>query len=179
MIALRTVLVATDFSEPSDVAIAYGRVLANAFDATLHLLHVVPEALTLPWAAVTDGPSLVDTQRQWEKEATERLTAAVPSEFRDSTRVRLATRAGDPVREILGYASDHDVDLIVVGTHGRGFVAHVLLGSVAERVVRLAQFPVLTVHHPQHEFVTERLSAQALHGQEQRRELVSKAGVPA
>lgn len=163
MIALKNILVATDFSEPSDVAVTYGRVLAKAFGARLHLLHVVPEAMALPWAAATDGTSLADIQLQWEKEAAGRLQAAAPEDLKGTNQIVLATRAGDPVQEITGYAKDHEMDLVVLGTHGRGFVAHVFLGSVAERVVRLAPCPVLTVRHPQHEFVTEQLAAHVLH----------------
>lgn len=145
------------------MAVTYGRVLAEAFGARLHLLHVVPEAMALPWAAATDGASLGDIQQQWEKEAAGRLQAAAPADLKTADRVTLVTRAGDPVTEIIGYATDHEVDLVVLGTHGRGFVAHVFLGSVAERVVRLAPCPVLTVRHPQHEFVTEQLAAHVLH----------------
>jgi nucleotide-binding universal stress UspA family protein len=54
---------------------------------------------------------------------------------------------------IVGYAKENDVDLIIMGTHGRGAIAHLLMGSVAERVVRTAPCPVLTVRHPEHEFV--------------------------
>jgi nucleotide-binding universal stress UspA family protein len=58
-----------------------------------------------------------------------------------------------PAPTIVAYAREHAIDLIVMGTHGRGAVAHLLMGSVAERVVRTAPCPVLTVHHPEHEFV--------------------------
>jgi nucleotide-binding universal stress UspA family protein len=54
---------------------------------------------------------------------------------------------------IVDYAAQHAIDLIVMGTHGRGAISHLLMGSVAERVVRTAGCPVLTVHHPEHEFV--------------------------
>jgi nucleotide-binding universal stress UspA family protein len=60
---------------------------------------------------------------------------------------------GRPFMEILGYAKDRHVDLIVIGTHGRSGLRHVLLGSVAERVVRKAPCPVLTIRHPEHDFV--------------------------
>ena len=60
---------------------------------------------------------------------------------------------GGPYVEIVRYAQERDIDLIVMGTHGRGFVAHMLMGSVAEKVVRKAPCPVLTVRHPEHEFV--------------------------
>lgn len=154
MISLKTVLVATDFSEPSEVAVRYGRALADAFHASLHVLHVVPDSMALPWATMADGLAMADVQRQWEREAAERLERMVPADERRG-RVDLVTRAGDPVRQIIGYAAEQNADLIVLGTHGRGPVAHMLMGSVAERVVRSAPCPVLTVRHPQHEFIDE------------------------
>lgn len=155
MISLRTILVAADFSEPSEAAVRYGRALAAAFGSSVHVLHVVPDALALPWAAMADGLALADVQRQWERDAATRLQELVPDASQDVGRVQLVTRAGDPVRQITGYAAEKAVDLIVLGTHGRGPVAHMLMGSVAERVVRTASCPVLTVRHPQHEFITE------------------------
>jgi nucleotide-binding universal stress UspA family protein len=155
MITLKTVLVATDFSEPSEVAVKYGRALADAFDATLHVMHVVPDSMALPWATMADGLAMADVQKQWEREAQERLEQLIVETDRLATRVTFLTRAGDPVRQIVGYAAEQGVDLIVLGTHGRGPVAHMLMGSVAERVVRGAPCPVLTVRHPQHEFISE------------------------
>src|SRR6187200_1919820 len=62
MIALKTVLVATDFSEPSEIAVRYGRALAEAFHASLHILHVVPDSMALPWATMADGLAMADVQ---------------------------------------------------------------------------------------------------------------------
>jgi nucleotide-binding universal stress UspA family protein len=157
MISLRTVLVATDFSEPSQVAVRYGRALAEAFDASLHILHVVPDSMALPWATMADGLAMADVQRQWEREANERLRQMLPEVEREHLHAVLTTRAGDPVRQITSYAVEISADLVVLGTHGRGPVAHMLMGSVAERVVRTAPCPVLTVRHPQHEFISEAL----------------------
>jgi nucleotide-binding universal stress UspA family protein len=71
-------------------------------------------------------------------------------------------RAGTPYVEILTYAKDHDIDLIVMGTHGRGFVGRVVMGSVAEKVVRYAPCPVLTVHNEEHAFVLPDEAADAV-----------------
>jgi nucleotide-binding universal stress UspA family protein len=157
MISLKNILVATDFSEPSEVAVRYGRALAEAFHATLHVLHVVPDSLSLPWATMADGLAMADVQRQWEREASERLQRMLPDSEREAVHAILVTRAGDPVRQVTSYALETNADLVVLGTHGRGPVAHMLMGSVAERVVRTAPCPVLTVRHPQHEFVTDAL----------------------
>jgi len=74
-------------------------------------------------------------------------------EERQLLRVTTAIVAGNPFVEIIRYARAHEIDLIVLGTHGRGPVAHMLLGSVAEKVVRKSPCPVLTVRPAQHEFV--------------------------
>ena len=160
MISLKTILVATDFSEPSEVAVRYGRALAAAFHASLHVLHVVPDSLALPWATMADGLAMADVQRQWEREASERLQRLLPESERDALRTVLVTRSGDPVRQVTAYANQIEADLVVLGTHGRGPVAHMLMGSVAERVVRTAPCPVLTVRHPQHEFIGDALQAE-------------------
>ena len=159
MISLNRVLVATDFSEPSMAALRYGRGLAAAFHAALHVVHVVPDSMALPWATMADGLAMADVQKQWEREARERLEQLIPENERPGLAVRLVTLAGDPVRQMTAYAADHDVDLLVLGTHGRGPLSHLVLGSVAERIVRTAPCPVLTVRHPQHEFITESLVA--------------------
>ena len=66
----------------------------------------------------------------------------------------LVTEIGPPFLTIINYAKREPIDLIVMGTHGRGAIAHLLIGSVAENVVRKAPCPVLTVRHPEHEFIT-------------------------
>ena len=151
MINLKTILVPTDFSECSEEALQYGLELARRFDASLHLLHVVHDPVAQPWAAEGFSVPVFEVVEQWQKQAQERLRAAVPDA--DRGRVTIASVVATPYAEILAYASAHEVDLIVMGTHGRGGVTHMLLGSIAERVVRRAPCPVLTVRRPQHGFV--------------------------
>ena len=154
MILLKTILVATDFSEPSDAALAYGRELARSFGAHLVALHVVDDVLMR--AVGSDGFVFVDPELQTSVE-----TAAqkqVDELFSDEDRTLLHAQgvtvtSNAPAFAIVEYAKSHDVNLIVMGTHGRGAMAHLLLGSVAERVVRIAPCPVLTVRHPEREFV--------------------------
>jgi nucleotide-binding universal stress UspA family protein len=151
MITLKTILVPSDFSECSDEAVRYGLELARRFDARVHLLHVVQDPVTQPWAAEGFSVPLFEAVDEWRKQAETRLRRAVPVEDRD--RVTVACVVATPYAEILDYAAANDVDLIVMGTHGRGGVSHLLLGSIAERVVRRAPCPVLTVRLPQHGFV--------------------------
>jgi len=150
MITLRRVLVPTDFSETSDAAVTYGVALARGFNAKLYVLHVL-DRTPAETTGGTEYPlglfeSMQDAARGYlSKTLTEQQVKELRAEFE--------TRVGAPYAEIVRYAQDRDVDLIVMGTHGRGFVAHMLMGSVAEKVVRRAPCPVLTVRHPHHKFV--------------------------
>ena len=145
MIHIKTILVPTDFSDASGAALDYARALAGAFGSALHLLHVVQDPYVQPWAAEAFGVSLAGVLERWEQDAHAQLEQLVPEAERRAHPVQCTTRVGHPFVEILDYAQAHQVDLIVMGTHGRGPVAHVLLGSVTERVVRKAPCPVLTV----------------------------------
>ncbi len=152
-IALKNILVPTDFSEASECALRYGKALAHAFHACLHLVHVIEDFTVSAWTSDVYVAALPALRDELEKDALEQLGRAVPPVERESLHARLTLLAGSPFLEILRYARAHQIDLIVMGTHGRGPVAHMLLGSVAEKVVRKAPCPVLTVRQPQHEFV--------------------------
>lgn len=145
MITIRTILVPIDFSDASAAALRYARALAQAFGSALHLLHVVQDPYVQPWAAEALGVSLAGVLERWEQDALANLERLLPPAERGALSVTCATRVGHPFVEILGYAADTHADLIVMGTHGRGPVAHMLLGSVTERVIRRAPCPVLTV----------------------------------
>jgi nucleotide-binding universal stress UspA family protein len=142
----RKILVATDFSQASEHALAYAQALATSFGSTLHLLHVVPDpVMASAWseAYAYDLTALGESLRsEAEQQLTERAQA-----IRD---VAVTTEAlvGSPAGTIAGTAAERGVDLIVMGTHGRGGVTHFFMGSVAERVVRSALCPVLTVREP-------------------------------
>ena len=154
MITLRNLLVATDFDDASTTALAYGREMARRFSATLHVLHVVNDVGAM--VVTTSGLPYDVSRMQLDLEQAERqrLEALVTEEDRRElgpTVVQVISPA--PAHAIVAYAEDAHVDLIVMGTHGRGTMAHVFMGSVAERVVRTAPCPVLTVRHPEHEFI--------------------------
>ena len=121
--AVREILVATDFSDEAEAAVHYAIDYAHRLGARLHVLHVLS---------------------QGEVEVT-RLLADTAALAAPDVPVTVWSVAGDPAEEILRYAQAYPIDLIVVGTHGRTGFSRVLLGSVAERVVRGARSPVLTV----------------------------------
>lgn len=153
MIALKQILVAVDFDEAAANALTYARELARRFDATLHVLHVVDDTPARMMAAAAlpfdrfPTDSAVATAR-------EHLDSFVTDQDRRELRVKTVPIVGNsPADEILKYAATGAIDLIVVGTHGRGALRHLLMGSVAEHVVRAAPCPVLTVHEREREFV--------------------------
>ena len=146
MMTIQKILVPTDFSQPADAALIYAKELAEKFGAGLQLLHVIamptyypmgPEAAAVPMAELT-----IET----EAAARNTLEELARGTGLPVDRLRVRTTVGTPVSEILDTIAEHDIDLIVMGTHGRGMVEHMLLGSVAERVVRRSPVPVLTVH---------------------------------
>ncbi len=149
MITPKTILIPVDFSEYSDSAVEYGYALAEALGARVHLLHVVHDPYKMPSAAEGFAASVGDVLSDWEAAARRRLQNLVPAG--STARTQVATRVGAAHPEIVRYASTHGIDLIVLGSHGRGTLGLLLLGSVAERVVRTAPCPVLTVRRPQRE----------------------------
>jgi len=153
MILIKNVLVATDFSEPSDAALNYGRELARTFTATLHVLHVA-DNLTLQYGLEGYSTLLPEMQEDVEAAAGKQLEALITEEDRVALHAQPVVITAIPkAAAIVHYAHEHQIDLIVMGTHGRGAISHLLMGSVAEHVVRTATCPVLTVHHPEREFV--------------------------
>ena len=155
MIALTKILVATDFSEPSEAALAYGRELARSFGAALTVLHVVDDIASRAYG-VDGGGLLTDpgVQRQFEADARHQVDAAISDEDRVQLNASgVVIVSNSPSSAIVTYAHESGINLIVMGTHGRGGLAHLLMGSVSERVVQTAPCPVLTVRHPEHEFV--------------------------
>jgi nucleotide-binding universal stress UspA family protein len=154
MIALKHILVPTDFSETSDAALAYGREFARTFGASLDLLHVADNVFSRGFTGEGYLAILPDLQEDLERTARVRLDEMLIDHDEPGLAATPVLRTStSPASEIVAYARENDVDLIVMGTHGRGGVAHFLVGSVAERVVRSAPCPVLTVRHPEHEFV--------------------------
>jgi nucleotide-binding universal stress UspA family protein len=153
MIKIANVLVATDFGEASASALAYGREFARTFGARLHVLHVIENPMM--WAGPeTSGIDFVQVQRDLEAAAQKQLDRLVTPEDRLQLRAVTVIRTGrTPAVEIAGQAKLANIDIIIMGTHGRGAVTHLVMGSVAEKVVRLAPCPVLTVRHPEHEFL--------------------------
>lgn len=153
MILLNSVLVATDFGETSRAALDYGRNLARAFGGRLHLLHVVDAVV--PMSAAEFFPrGTSDLETELIEHANKGLEALLTDADRERLHAVPAVRvSGSVAATIVDYARHTHVDVIVVGTHGRGAIGHFFLGSVAEQVARTAPCPVLVVRPNEHEFI--------------------------
>jgi nucleotide-binding universal stress UspA family protein len=154
MIKISRILFPTDFSELSLHVLSYARSFAESYGAELHLLHVVDEA-SMYWLAM--GPSSLPvgpSSDELVEVAREAMTKFINEHLSDMQGpMHSEVVLGRPFMRINEYARDQQIDLIVLGTHGRSGLQHALLGSVTEKVVRKAPCPVLTIRHPDHKFV--------------------------
>jgi len=135
------ILVTTDFSDTSQSAFALARQVADRFDAEIVLLHVLDAHLP-PLVFEPSGVSAGEYEQQRVQRATSRVEAFGA---RLGEKIETMVTCGIPHVEIVKFADDHSIDMIVMATHGRGFFSHAILGSTTERVVRRAPCPVLTV----------------------------------
>jgi nucleotide-binding universal stress UspA family protein len=152
-VQLKRILLPTDFSPYSRVATKYACALAEKFGAELHLLHVFEEYTGSSYAPGVPLPPPRSQIEERKQEVAEALVELIDPAWRAQYRIVRATREGHPFVEIIRYVKDHAIDLIVMGTHGRTGISHLLMGSVAENVVRKALCPVLTVRPSDHQFV--------------------------
>jgi nucleotide-binding universal stress UspA family protein len=147
------VLVPIDFSETSRGALAWAAALVKQCHASLHLLHVLEEivgAEPLEWNLGARS----EIEQAVERSAWDDLRLLLSDEDHVHLHVRMAVEWGSPSREIIRYATAHDVDLIAMGRHGRSGIKNLLIGSVAEKVMRSASCAVLSVNTPVVEQVT-------------------------
>ena len=154
MIQLKRILVPTDFSEHSEQAATYAVELAKRFQAeAVHCIHVsdIPADLLASSTYYMTGPSN-QFINQIRKESQKNLAAFAEKNLAD-VPVKTAFLEGRPFVEIVRYARENQIELIVIATHGRTGVQHALFGSVAEKVVRKAPCPVLVVHLKEREFI--------------------------
>jgi nucleotide-binding universal stress UspA family protein len=142
---IKHILCPTDFSRDSEHTLAVATSLAKGHEAELHIVHVYQE----PFAYVDGDLAGVVPPADLEP-AREQLAEVVPPD--DGVRYRRAFIIGNPTFEIVEYAERNNIDLVVMGTHGWTGLSRLLMGSVAESVVRRAPCPVLTIKQPVREF---------------------------
>ena len=148
MITYKTIVLPTDLSPNADVASAYALELAQHYDGQIYLLHVFEDSPYYSAATANDTVAMdptawiasaqIEHQEQLEK-------AAAALEKKSKVRVIPEQRLGHPAAEIVAFAEEKKADAIVIATHGRRGFSHFFFGSVAERVIRTAPCPVLTI----------------------------------
>lgn len=148
MIAIRRVLAPTDFSDSSAPAVRYAAELAGKFGAELTLLHVVQDLTLVVPDVMMPTPVAAPALNDMVEGAKAGLGTFVQKLGLEPLRPKTEVRIGAPAAEIVAAAQELKADLLCIGTHGRTGLAHFLLGSVAERIVRHAPCPVLTVRPP-------------------------------
>jgi len=153
MIRLAKILVPVDFSDYSRSAVQYGCELAKKFSAEVTFIHVVEDIYPLIADPGMMLATPVDLTRQFREGAEKGLQTFIPAEWLEGLSVKREVLTGTPFLEIVRYAREQQFDLIVITTHGRSGLAHVLMGSVAEKIVRKSTCPVLTVRPEGHNFV--------------------------
>ncbi len=145
--AIVRVLVPIDFSAHSERALRYAAMLASRFGASLELLHVVEDPVMYgAWGPEVFVPNMAELMQAVTSDAEKRLVEMKSRIAREGLRVDTSVIVGRAPHRITEYAGSNGVDLIVMGTHGRTGLSHVVMGSVAEGVVRHAHCPVLTMH---------------------------------
>jgi nucleotide-binding universal stress UspA family protein len=140
------ILVPTDFGAASDAALECAKELARRFNSRLHVLHVVEDPVaTGVWTPDVYIGASAELRDRLLHDANERLAAVLTEAERTEFRALTEVRTGGAADTIGEFAREKTIDLIVMGTHGRRGLSHMFLGSVAERMVRTAPCPVLTV----------------------------------
>jgi nucleotide-binding universal stress UspA family protein len=144
MTHFQRILLPTDFSDCAAEAARHARALVEQFNAELHLLHVL-ETHHSATPVFGGGLALAPAVHESRQAAEAELDRFLDPQWQQGQRVVRAIADGAPAAEIVHYAEEHQIDLIVLGTHGHTGLTHALLGSVSEKVVRKAPCPVLTV----------------------------------
>lgn len=160
---LEKLLVTTDLSSLSYIALDYANSISETYDAKVCLVYVCDK---LPsQRKISKSPELREKVKDFKKQVKEKLKNLVIEKLNLAEEVEIVVLEGDPYKEIIKYAIDNNVGLIIVATHGRTGFSHLLMGSVAEKIVRYSPVPVLTVKPPEvsHNFLTRDDVEKELH----------------
>ncbi len=144
---IKKVLVPIDFSDFSKNSLRYAVNFAKKFNAEIYLIYVV-EPVIYPPDFSMGQIAIPSASAEWDERAKEELENLVKTEIPEGINVKTILKNGKPFLEIIDTASEENVDLIIIATHGHTGVEHILFGSTAEKVVRKAPCPVLTLREP-------------------------------
>jgi nucleotide-binding universal stress UspA family protein len=154
IIILKKILVPIDFSDFSKNALKYAVPFAKQFDAEILLLYVV-EPTIYPADFSFGQIGLPSIEEEMRKRGMDELNKLAKNEIRDIVKYRTRVETGKAFAEINRVAKQEEIDLIIIATHGHTGIEHAIFGSTAEKVVRKAPCPVLSIRTPEHEFVAE------------------------
>ena len=144
---IKKVLVPIDFSDYSKFALKYAVDFAQKFSAEMILVYVV-EPVIYPPDFSMGQIAIPSVNTEWDIKAKEELDKLANSEIPDGVKVKTIIKTGKPFLEVIETAAEEDTDLIIIATHGHSGMEHILFGSTAEKVVRKAPCPVLTLREP-------------------------------
>ena len=146
----KKILCPIDFSEFTDEILEYALDIRGKYDAELHLIHIIPNLnYFTPYESFFTPENLIVVEKNMETEVNKDFDAIMK---KIEIPVKKVIRTGTAFVEIINYARSESMDLIIIGTHGRTGLEHILIGSVAERVIRKAPCPVLTVRPKSRQF---------------------------
>ena len=144
---IKKVLVPIDFSDYSKSSLRYAVNFAKKFDAEIYLIYVL-EPVIYPPDFSMGQIAIPSVNAEWDERAREELKNLAKTEIPEGVKVKTILKNGKPFLEIIDTASEENIDLIIIATHGHSGVEHILFGSTAEKVVRKAPCPVLTLREP-------------------------------
>jgi len=144
---IKKVLVPIDFSDYSKNSLRYAVNFAKQFNAEIYLIYVL-EPVIYPPDFSMGQIAIPSINAEWDERAREELENLAKTEIPDGINVKTILKNGKPFLEIIDTASEENIDLIIIATHGHSGVEHILFGSTAEKVVRKAPCPVLTLREP-------------------------------
>ena len=144
---IKKILVPIDFSDYSKNALKYAVNIVETFKAEMFLVYVV-EPVIYPPDFSMGQIAIPSVNTEWDERAKEELKKLAENEIPKGVKVQTIVKTGKPFIEIIDTAAEKDIDLIVIATHGHSGVEHILFGSTAEKVVRKAPCPVLTLREP-------------------------------
>ncbi len=144
---IKKVLVPIDFSDYSKSSLRYAVNFAKKFNAEIYLIYVV-EPVIYPPDFSMGQIAIPSVNAEWDERAREELKNLAKTEIPEGVKVKTILKNGKPFLEIIDTASEENIDLIIIATHGHSGVEHILFGSTAEKVVRKAPCPVLTLREP-------------------------------
>ncbi|MEI7906172.1 MAG: universal stress protein [Bacteroidota bacterium] len=155
VIGLKKILVPIDFSDNSKKALRYAIPFAQQFNASLILVYIV-EPTIYPSDFGFGQVGFPDVEKELHQKAVAEMSELIDSVVPASLKTQTLVGSGIPFVEITTYAKQEEVDMIIVATHGRTGVEHILFGSTAEKIIRKAPCPVLVVRSEEHDFIDER-----------------------